>query len=129
MPTGVYEEITSHHHSDTATEWIKNIDNSYIYDTEVPQIISNWNLGKGETQVISFSYQHDRIPIIIDDKAAKKCANLFNIKVVGTIAVLIRAKQMNLVNEIQPLLYDLKANGFRISNHIIATALEIAGED
>ena len=129
VPKGVYEEINFHEHTDNASKWIRSLDNSLIHEVTIPHIISDWNLGKGESQVISFSYQNDKIPIVIDDKAAKKCANLFNIKVVGTLAVLIKAKQMGLIDEVKPLLYALKANGFRISNHIIATALEIVGED
>ena len=128
IPQGVFEEITFHKHSDNASEWIKGVDPSFIYDTSVPHIISDWNLGKGETQVISYSYQYDRIPIVIDDKAAKKCADVFNIKVIGTIAVLIKAKQMCLVAKVKPLLYALSANGFRVSNNIIATALKLSNE-
>ena len=103
VPKGVYEEITSHRHSDSASEWVRNLNDSLIHEVEIPQIISDWNLGKGESQVISFSYQNGRIPVIIDDKTAKKSAELFNIKVVGTVAVLIKAKQMRLVDEVYML--------------------------
>lgn len=128
VPKGVYEEITFHKHSDCASEWIKNLNPSFIRDVKVAQMISDWNLGKGESQVLSFSWQNDKIPVVIDDKAAKKCAEVFNIKVLGTIAVLIKAKQMTLIDEVKPLLYALKANGFRISNDIVTTAIKLTSE-
>ena len=125
---GVYEEINFHKYSDCASEWIKNIDHSFIHEVKVSQMISDWNLGKGESQVLSLSYINACIPVVIDDRAAKKCAEVFNIKVLGTISIIVRAKKLLLIRECKPLFYALKANGFRISDNIIDTALELTGE-
>ena len=60
---------------------------------EVPAIISEWNLGKGESQVIAFAFQNKEFAAAIDDKAAKKCAEVFNISISGTIAIIIKARK------------------------------------
>jgi uncharacterized protein len=64
----------------------------------------------------------------LDDRAAKNCAEVFNIDVCWTIAIIIKAKQMGLIHEIKPLLAAVRSTGFRISDDILATALKVAGE-
>ncbi len=66
---------------------------------------------------------------IIDDKAAKKCAEIYNISISGTIAIIIKAKKMGLTSKVEPLLRVLRSNGFRVSDNIIMAALRIAEED
>ncbi len=128
IPQGVFEEITSHKYHDPAIEWLKAQNQTIIKSIEVPAIISEWNLGKGESQVIAFAFQNKEFIAAIDDKAAKKCAEVFNISISGTIAIIIKAKQMGLTPKAELLLLALRLNGFRISDDIIETALRIAGE-
>jgi len=66
---------------------------------------------------------------IIDDKAAKKCAEVFNISITGTIAIIIKARKKGLASKVAPLLFALRSNGFRVSDNIITAALQIVGED
>lgn len=128
IPDGVYQEITRHKYSDPATEWLKNQKSEIFESVEVPTIISDWNLGKGETEVIAFALQNRDFTAILDDRAAKNCAEVFNIDVCGTIAVIIKAKKTGLTPEIKPLLAALRSTGFRISEDILTTALRFVGE-
>jgi len=129
IPEGVYQEVISHKNTDSAVEWIKRQDSSLIRDVKVPLIISEWNLGKGESQVISFAYQNMQYAAVLDDRAARNCAELFNIKVYGAISIIIKAKVNGIIPGIRPLLIKLQSSGFRISDDIILTALKIAGEN
>jgi predicted nucleic acid-binding protein len=129
IPEGVYQEIVNHKNSDSAVEWIKSQDSSLIRTVGVPLIISEWNLGKGESQVISFAYQNMQFAAVLDDRAARRCSELFNIKVFGTISIIIKAKINGTIPEAKPLLLKLQSNGFRISEDIILTALKIVGEN
>ena len=129
IPEGVYQEIVNHKNNDLAVDWIKSQDSSLIRTVGVPLIISEWNLGKGESQVISFAYQNMQFAAVLDDRAARKCSELFNIKVYGTISIIIKAKINGLIPEIKPIFLKLQSNGFRISDDIILTALKIVGEN
>ena len=129
IPEGVYQEITSHRFEDAAVEWIKALDRSLIQRVEIPPEIAEWNLGKGESQVISFAYQHAGFIAVLDDKAARRCAEAFNLKVIGTISAIIKARLNNNVTQILPIITKLRTNGFRISDAIIKEALLITGED
>lgn len=71
IPNGVYQEITRHEYSDPATDWLKNQKPEIFVSVEVPSIISDWNLGKGETEVIAFALQNKEFTAILDDRAAK----------------------------------------------------------
>lgn len=128
IPRGVYEEISYHKYSDSASGWIKNLDSSLIYEVETLNPIAEWNLGKGESQVLSFSYNNGCLPVVIDDKAARNCAEVFKIKTLGTISVIVLAKKLSLISDMKPLFYALRANGFRISDDILETALKLSDE-
>lgn len=129
IPEGVYQEIVNHKNNDSAVDWIKNQDASLIRTVGVPLIISEWNLGKGESQVISFACQNMQFAAVLDDRAARKCSELFNIKIFGTVSIIIKAKLNGIIPEIKPLFLKLQSNGFRISEDIILTALKITGEN
>jgi predicted nucleic acid-binding protein len=128
IPDGVYQEITRHPFPDPATEWLKSQKSEIFVSVEVPTIISDWNLGKGETEVIAFALQNRDFTAVLDDRAAKNCTEVFNIDVCGTIGVIIKAKRLGLTLEIKSLLAALRSTGFRISEDILATALRVAGE-
>lgn len=130
IPEGVAQEILCCTHQDAAVKWIsaKHLQ-ELILPVEVPAIISEWNLGKGESQVIAFALQHRNCTAGIDDRAAKKCAEVFDIKVSGTISFLIKAKMMGLTPKVAPLFSALRTNGFRVSEEILKAALQIVNED
>jgi len=128
VPDGVYQEITRHRISDPAIDWLKIQKPEIFESVEVPTIISDWSLGKGETEVLAFALQNKGFTAVLDDRAAKNCAEAFSIDVCGTIAVIIKARQTGLTPEIKPLLAALRSTGFRISEDILTTALRVAGE-
>ena len=75
------------------------------------------------------AYHNRLLSPVIDDRSAKRCAGVFGISVLGTISLLIRAKRMRYVTRIKPLLSDLQSTGFRITNDVVLTALQLADEE
>ncbi|HCE45357.1 MAG TPA: hypothetical protein DET40_17595 [Lentisphaeria bacterium] len=75
IPEAVYQEINNHKCNDSAVKWIKNQDSSLFRPVEVPGIVSDWNLGRGESQVIAYAYHNKEFAAVIDDRAAKKSAD------------------------------------------------------
>lgn len=128
IPDGVYREIVNHACKDPAVEWVEAQDSCLFQAVEVPVIIGSWNLGKGESEVISYAYSNKEFSAVIDDCPAKRCAGVFDINVFGTIGLLIFAKRSGHVPRIKPLLTGLQSTGFRIKEDIIATALQLAEE-
>ncbi len=67
--------------------------------------------------------------MLIDDLKARKIARLRGLKVIGTIGVLLDAKESGRVHEVKPLLEELMKNKIRISEELHDHALELANEN
>ena len=67
--------------------------------------------------------------MLIDDLKARKIARLRGLKVIGTIGVLLDAKERGRVHEVKPLLEELMKNKIRISEELHDHALELANEN
>lgn len=66
--------------------------------------------------------------VILDDKKARRIAQQMGLRVIGTIGVLLRAKQQGLLAEIRPFIDVLQQADFRISDSLYEEALRLAGE-
>lgn len=89
-----------------------------------------WNLGAGETAVLSLALSEPGWTAILDDGAARRCARSLGVSVKGTLAVVLLAKQRGLIPSASDVLRLLRAAGFRIDDAIIKRALaETVGED
>ena len=65
----------------------------------------------------------------LDDLRARQLAEEMKLTVVGTLGVLLRAKQATLVPTIRSLLDAVIAQGFRLSSDLYQDVLKIAQED
>ena len=80
--------------------------------------IENLNLGKGETAALAYALETG-FGCIIDDLKAKKIAINMNIKVTGTIGILIRAQKEGHIQSAYLEVKTLKLKGFYVSNEIL----------
>ena len=93
VPGAVWHEIIDTGHADRAAlglpeaSWIKRVDN--IPD---PAVIA-WDLGPGETSVISFALKNPGYLAMIDDAVARNCSGSFDIPTLGTAGLLLRQIQ------------------------------------
>lgn len=95
----------------------------------VPPVIIAWNLGLGESEVLSWAYQNPGYEAVLDDRAARNCALSLNLPVRGTISVLLLAKRAGHLKKVTPILLQLEQAGFRIDPTIISAAKKLANED
>jgi predicted nucleic acid-binding protein len=82
----------------------------------------------GETQAMLLYKQMSADKLLIDDKRGRKIAKMNNINVIGSLGVLLVAKEYGLINEIAPLLNLIQQSDVHISNTLVETVLELAGE-
>jgi predicted nucleic acid-binding protein len=129
IPGGVAKEISKGPVKDKAKSWLKKGGKKYQKNVKaIDPNIASWDLGPGENEVISFCYKNPQYTAIIDDKAAKKCAITFSIKVKGTLALIIMAKKAGLIPEAKPILEQMIEAGFRIKSNLYQKILEIVDE-
>jgi predicted nucleic acid-binding protein len=86
------------------------------------------DLGSGEAEVIALGLEHQNSLVIIDDELGRRIARLNQLRLTGTLGVLLRAKAKGLVAELGPLMDSLKARGMRLSDALVQRVLAEAGE-
>jgi predicted nucleic acid-binding protein len=87
-----------------------------------PAEILAWDLGAGETAVLTLALAESGWTAILDDAAARRCARSFSLPVKGTLAVVILARQRGLIPSATELLQSLKRTGFRLDDRVIEDA-------
>lgn len=85
------------------------------------------SLGAGEQSAISIALTLD-CAVLMDDKLARRAASHMGLRVIGTGGVLIKARQMDRIPEVAPLLEQLHAKGYHLSPGLIASILQYTGE-
>ncbi len=84
VPTAVAHKIASGPESDPARLWLAGPGKEHIRDArELEPIVANWDLGRGEGEVLSWAFRHPGFEAILDDLAARKCAAALSIPVVS----------------------------------------------
>jgi uncharacterized protein len=92
-----------------------------------PVIAQDWDLGAGEASVIAAALAVSA-RVLMDDRAARKVATAQGLRVVGTMGVLVRAKQLGKMTRVRPLIEQLVASGYFLSASIIEEALLLVNE-
>ena len=106
-----------------ARKWLK------VKETkqESLKMVLNTFLDEGEAEAIALALEFD-VLVLLDEKDARKFAELTGIKVLGTVGILILAKRQNIVKSLRKKLEELEMAGFRLSSEIHEKALESVGE-
>ena len=99
-----------------------------VSDVSPTPSVAAWQLGAGETQVLSLAVAMPGVTAVIDDLAARKCAKTLGVSLLGTISVLAIAKKKALIPAIAPLLHALREEGMRLSPSLVEQILGESGE-
>jgi predicted nucleic acid-binding protein len=89
-----------------AAPWVRHV--------EVPAIapgIAAWDLGRGESEVLTFALAHPGYRAMVDDAGARRCARTFGIPILGTGGALILAKRRGLIASVSASLTALRNAG------------------
>jgi len=130
IPEGVYDEcvIGGNGREDAdkirSASWIM-IDR--IDNVELKKAI-NVFLDKGESEAIALALQVKADLIILDDYDAREFARIYDLKITGTIGILIKAKHDGFIPSLKDVLEDLKDTGFWINKILYSNILREVGE-
>lgn len=94
---------------------------------ELDTLPSN-RLGRGERAVIAYAKSHADYLAGLDDRQARLLAERLEIRAVGVIGILIRARKAGLIPAVRPLLDDLQTAGFHLTRELYRETLQITGE-
>lgn len=85
-------------------------------------------LGAGESETISLAIIENARAILLDEQIARSAASKMGLRVVGTLAVLVAAKQSGLLEAVKPVLDNMVAQGRHISEQLYTRILVAVGE-
>jgi len=95
-----------------------------------PQLVKPLSIlvDAGEAEAIALAQKTDDRILLLDDARARKIAQRLNIKQIGTIGLLLRAKRQGIVEKIKPHIDALVENGIYIRRELIDAVLAKAEE-
>lgn len=102
-----------------AAVWIR------IADDPAPQDLG---LDAGETAAILLAEALGAEALVIDERRGRAVATARGLAVIGTLGVLAGAKRAGAVDRVAPLVEELRADGFWLSDSLVAAYLERLGE-
>jgi len=109
-------------------EYRDAIPNWILVESSSTETSENFDLDKGEASLINNVIKYKNSLLIIDDAKARRVAKKLNLNFIGTIGIIIKAKQLGYINKIKPLLEKMNLTNFRLAPDIQAKALLLAGE-
>lgn len=129
VPAAVATEIQQYGVSDVTVKAIAQTEWLVVVDAPpVPELIQSYDLGAGESAVLTWGYVHADTEVIVDDLAARRCAGALGISVRGTLGLVLTAKQRNTIPAARPVLEQLRSSGMYLSDRVMNQALTLVGE-
>ena len=86
------------------------------------------SVDKGEASSIALALEIPNSILIIDEKKGRGLAQSLHLEIIGTLKVLLLAKQKGIIPSIKPLLVELDEHNFRFSKLLVKEVLIEARE-
>jgi predicted nucleic acid-binding protein len=129
VPDIVMAEISSLGPTDPAAVAVKNSSWIQVVPTPaIPVAILPWGLDDGEAGVIAVALEDRDSMAVLDDLAARQCAQALNIQTQGTLGLLLVGKQLGLITAVRPHLEHLRQTGMYLTDRLMNQVLVAAGE-
>lgn len=129
IPPAVYYEITTHNSPGSkevqSFDWIeyKNVSDKHF------SISLEKYLDRGESEAIALAVELNADLIILDENKGRQTAKEFDLNIIGTLGILLKAKSMNLIDKVKPYMDDLLSQaGFWIDSKTYDLLINLAKE-
>ena len=110
---------------DQARKWMDLEGARFKVDViDVPTMISAWDLGKGESQVLAWAHLNRDYEAILDDRAARNCADAFGIRVIGSFGSIVLAYRNKLIADVATAFQKMLSHGFRVDSNLISQVMD-----
>ena len=133
IPQAVYEEVVIQGRTKGGTEEIAAAQWIVCRQVEDQSAGENFRavhrrLGPGESETIILAKQLSADWVIIDEWRGRRAAEQENLKLIGTLGVIVLAKELGLIDNVRNVLDRLTQAGFRVSPTTYQAALKKARE-
>lgn len=86
------------------------------------------DLGPGEREVLALALETPDSVCVLDDALVRQVAKTLQVRITGTLGVLIDAKRAGIIPAVRPLLDQLQSLRFRLAPRTRAAVLKLTGE-
>jgi predicted nucleic acid-binding protein len=124
VPQAVYDEVTIS--SKPQSKKLKTFLKDKIISVKIN--ITQMGLGRGELEAIALYKNMDADFLLIDDRRAKSFAKLNDVNVIGSLGVMVLAKELGKIKTIREDLEKLLDSDVFISESLISRVLLSVGE-
>lgn len=101
-------------------EWIKIAE---VRD-KTKQKLLNLTLDKGEASAIALCLENAESLLLIDEKKGRRIAKELDLKILGTLGIILRAKERGLIDLTEDVLENLESANFHTSKNLKKLILE-----
>ena len=130
VPTAVVAEIDQGPPNDAARLFLATGRLSVLATPNPPSHLATWDLGAGETAVLAYCLANPGWTAVLDDRAARRFASVYQVTIIGTLGIILLARRRGLVSSAGTVIRRLQQSGFRIDDRIVREALKtIVNED
>jgi predicted nucleic acid-binding protein len=129
VPDAVFQELERgkqkpYYQDLTLLNWIK------IEDIKNPDSRAYFiDLDDGEAEVLILAKEQKADLVIMDEIMGRRYAKQLEFNITGTIGILLKAKEIGLINSVRKLLTELTEKGTWLSPKLISKAINLANEE
>ena len=129
VPEPVALEIRRRGSGDVTVEALRSAQWLEIVDAPAtPSNVLAWDLGLGESSVLTLASATPGAVAMLDDRAARRCAAALGVPVLGTLGLVVRARQRKLISAARPVISRLRDAGLYLTDDLADQALHAIGE-
>jgi predicted nucleic acid-binding protein len=129
VPATVADEVAAYGPDDPTVRAIAEAD--WLVIVETPPIshrLQALDLGPGETAALAWALTHPGTTVIMDDDRARRAVKALGVPVVGTLGLILAAKEQGVIAEAAPLIERARRAGLYLSERLVQNSLRRAGE-
>lgn len=130
VPEAVINEVTAEGKTDFAAETL--VSRKWIHrmaDISIDSLVAAWDLGEGESAVLSFSLKNRDYWAVMDDQEARRCALSLRCRFIGTLGIIILAKKRGIIKSVRESMKKLQDAGFWLSVTLMEEICRRTGEE
>lgn len=129
VPQAVWNEVIESSHSDSSVTGLRDAQwVNQVVVSEISPPIAAWDLGAGESAVLTVALDRPGCRAMVDDRAARRCARSLGLRTLGTAGMLVLAKRRGMLASAGGGIEKLKKAGLWLSDELVQALLNEAGE-
>lgn len=127
----VWREVTGEPRPDDEVALAAAFDRGFLLvvadPPQIPAALADAQIDEGERSALALALLRGAV-VLVDERRARACALGLGLPVLGTLGLLVRAREQGMVGPVRPLTNALLASGYFLARPLVERALASIGE-